>query len=510
MRLSQADTLLRTVFGYSDFRGHQSEIINHVIQGGDCLVLMPTGGGKSLCYQIPAILREGVGIVVSPLIALMQNQVEQLKQRGVRVAYLSSLLSQSEIEAVEQDLQANHYDLLYVAPERLLAPRFLALLQKIKLSLFAVDEVHCISQWGHDFRPEYVQLSILQKRFPQVPRIGLTASADMKTRREIIEKLDLHGARVFITSFDRPNIRYRVVNKTNERLQLLDFIKSEHPHDAGIVYCLTRRKVEDVAFWLSSKGVAALPYHAGLSAQVRRNHQHQFLSDKGKVIVATIAFGLGIDKPDIRFVAHLDLPKSIEGYYQETGRAGRDGLPADAWMAYKFGDAVRLQRLIECSNGQTAVKQVAMEKLDALLAFCEAVTCRRIRLLNYFGEHVPEVVCGNCDLCLDPPQVWDGTVAAQKALSCVYRAGQDSNLDHWIDVLCGNYTEQVKRWGHDKISTFGIGKELNEKDWRKVFQQLMALGYLTSDHDEVRSQQRLTPASRTILRGEKTLYLRAK
>lgn len=509
MQPNQADILLRTVFGHGDFRGQQSEIINHVIQGGDCLVLMPTGGGKSLCYQIPAILREGVGIVISPLIALMQNQVEHLKQRGVRVAYLSSLLAQSEIEAVEQDLQANCYDLLYVAPERLLTPRFLGLLQKIKLSLFAVDEAHCISQWGHDFRPEYVQLSILQKKFPHVPRVALTASADMKTRKEIIEKLDLHKARVFISSFDRPNIRYRVVNKANERLQLLNFIKSEHPRDAGIVYCLTRRKVEDIAFWLLSKGVAALPYHAGLSAQVRKNHQQQFLNDKGRVIVATIAFGLGIDKPDIRFVAHLDLPKSIEGYYQETGRAGRDGLPASAWMTYGFGDVVRLRHLIENTGAQAMVKELAMEKLDALLTFCEAVTCRRIRLLNYFGEFVPQVACGNCDLCLDPPQVWDGTVAAQKALSCVYRAGQNSDLDHWIDVLCGKHTEQVKRWGHDKISTFGIGKELNEKDWRKLFRQLMALGYLTSNRNDIYSQ-RLTPASRAILRGEQTLYLRTK
>lgn len=509
MQPNQADTLLRKVFGYSDFRGHQSETINHVIQGGNCLVLMPTGGGKSLCYQIPAILREGVGIVISPLIALMQNQVEYLKQRGVRVAYLSSLLSQSEIEAVEQNLQANCYDLLYVAPERLLTPRFLALLQKIKLSLFAVDEVHCISQWGHDFRPEYVQLSVLQKKFPHVPRVALTASADMKTRIEIIEKLDLHKGRIFISSFDRPNIYYRVVNKVNERLQLLNFIKSEHPRDAGIVYCLTRRKVEEVAFWLSSKGVTALPYHAGLSAQVRRDHQHKFLNDKGKIIVATIAFGLGIDKPDIRFVAHLGLPKSIEGYYQETGRAGRDGLPANAWMTYGFGDVVRLRHLIENSDAQVMAKQVAMEKLDALLTFCEAITCRRVRLLNYFGERVSDVVCGNCDLCLDPPQVWDGTVAAQKALSCVYRAGQYSDLDHWIDVLCGKHTEQVRQWGHDKISTFGIGKELNEKDWRKLFQQLIALGYLTSSRSDVRAQ-RLTPASRAILRGEQTLYLRAK
>ena len=509
MQSTQANMILRTVFGYSDFRGYQSEIINHVTQGGNCLVLMPTGGGKSLCYQIPAILREGVGIVISPLIALMQNQVEHLKQREVRVAYLSSLLSQSEIEAVEQDLQANCYDLLYVTPERLLTSRFLGLLQKIKLSLFAIDEVHCISQWGHDFRPEYVQLSILQKRFPQVPRVALTASADMKTRTEIIERLGLHKARVFVSSFDRPNIRYRVVNKVNERLQLLNFIKAEHLHDAGIVYCLTRRKVEEIAFWLSSKGIPALPYHAGLSAQVRKNHQQKFLSDKGKIIVATIAFGLGIDKPDIRFVAHLDLPKSIEGYYQETGRAGRDGLPANAWMTYGLGDAVRLRHLIESTGMQPVLKQVAMEKLDALLTFCEAITCRRIRLLNYLGEPVPDIACGNCDLCLDPPQVWDGTVAAQKALSCVYRSGQNSDLNHWIDVLCGNYTVQVKQRGHDKISTFGIGKELNEKDWRKLFQQLMALGYLTSKRNDVYSQ-RLTPASRAILRGEQTLYLRAK
>lgn len=507
MLLTQADILLRTVFGHSVFRGHQSEIIHHVIQGGDCLVLMPTGGGKSLCYQIPAILREGVGIVISPLIALMHNQVESLKRRGVRAAYLSSILAQSEIDEIEQAIRANNYDLLYITPERLVTPRFLALLQKINISLFAVDEVHCISQWGHDFRPEYVQLSILQKKFPHIPRVALTASADMRTRAEIIDKLDLHKAHVFTSSFDRPNINYRIVNKVNERLQLLDFIKSEHPHDAGIVYCLTRKKVEDVAFWLSSKGISALPYHAGLNVQVRNRHQQKFLSDEGKVIVATIAFGLGIDKSNIRFVAHLDLPKSIEGYYQETGRAGRDGLPANAWMAYRFGDIVRLRRLIE-SSGNEVVKQVAIEKLDALLTFCEAVTCRRSMLLSYFGECVSEKACGNCDVCLNPPRVWDGTVAAQKALSCIYRAGQDADLNHWIDVLCGKHTDRVKQWGHDKISTFGIGKELNEKAWRKLFQQLAALGYLTTNYGNFRSL-RLTQASRAILRGEQTLYLRA-
>jgi ATP-dependent DNA helicase RecQ len=499
--------LLKDIFGYPAFRGRQAEVIAHIAGGGDCLVLMPTGGGKSLCYQIPALLREGVAIVVSPLIALMQNQVAALHEVGVRAAFLNSSLPQTEAAIVERGLLAGTYDLVYVAPERLLTPRFLDLLARTPLSLFAIDEAHCVSQWGHDFRPEYIQLSILHERFPNVPRIALTATADSVTREEIIWRLGLDGARIFISSFDRPNIRYQIVDKINGKAQLIAFIRAEHDGDAGIVYCLSRRKVEETAAWLVEKGIRALPYHAGMSAPDRSRNQEEFLREEGIVMVATIAFGMGIDKPDVRFVAHLDLPKSVEAYYQETGRAGRDGQAASAWMAYGLGDVVQQRRMIEDSPAEAQFKRSASAKLDALLALCEATTCRRARLLEYFGEAPASAACGNCDVCLDPPQVWDGTVAAQKALSCAFRTGQRFGAGHLIDVLRGNDTARVRQWAHDKVSTFGIGKELDEKAWRAVFRQLAALGLLTAD-SEGHGSLRLAAASRAVLIGNQTVRLR--
>ncbi|BCT66732.1 DNA helicase RecQ [Nitrosospira sp. NRS527] len=500
-------TLLKDIFGYPAFRGRQAEVITHVAGGGDCLVLMPTGGGKSLCYQIPALLRDGVAVVVSPLIALMQNQVAALHEAGVRAAFLNSSLPQTEAAIVERGMLAGTYDLVYVAPERLLTPRFLDLLARTPLSLFAIDEAHCVSQWGHDFRPEYIQLSILHERFPNIPRIALTATADSVTREEIIRRLGLDGAEIFISSFDRPNIRYQIVDKINGKAQLIAFIRAEHDGDAGIVYCLSRRKVEETAAWLVEKGIRALPYHAGMSAPDRSRNQEEFLREEGIVMVATIAFGMGIDKPDVRFVAHLDLPKSVEAYYQETGRAGRDGQAASAWMAYGLGDVVQQRRMIEDSPAEAQFKRSASAKLDALLALCEATTCRRARLLEYFGEVPASVACGNCDVCLDPPQVWDGTVAAQKALSCAFRTGQRFGAGHLIDVLRGNDTARVRQWAHDRVSTFGIGKELDEKAWRAVFRQLAALGLLTAD-SEGHGSLRLAAASRAVLTGNQTVRLR--
>lgn len=503
----RAAALLKDVFGYPAFRGRQAEVIAHVAEGGDCLVLMPTGGGKSLCYQIPALLREGVAVVVSPLIALMQNQVAALHEVGVRAAFLNSSLSQTETAAVERAMLTGTYDLVYVAPERLLTPRFLNLLARTPLALFAIDEAHCVSQWGHDFRPEYIQLSILHERFPNVPRIALTATADSVTRAEIIERLGLEDARIFVSSFDRPNIRYQIVDKMNGKEQLIAFIRAEHEGDAGIVYCLSRRKVEETAAWLVGKGIRALAYHAGMGASERSCNQERFLREDGIVMVATIAFGMGIDKPDVRFVAHLDLPKSVEGYYQETGRGGRDGEAASAWMAYGLGDVVQQRRMIEQSEAETQFKRIASTKLDALLALCESTTCRRIRLLDYFGEAAASTACGNCDICLNPPKVWDGTVAAQKALSCAFRTDQRFGAGHLIDVLRGNDTERVKQWGHDKVSTFGIGQELDEKAWRAVFRQLVALGLLAADAGGHGSLH-LTPASRAVLNGSQTVRLR--
>ncbi|SFN65416.1 ATP-dependent DNA helicase RecQ [Nitrosospira briensis] len=504
---SRALAILKDIFGYPAFRGLQAEVITHIAGGGDCLVLMPTGGGKSLCYQIPALLRDGVAVVVSPLIALMQDQVAALHEAGVRAAFLNSSMTQAEAAAVERGMLTGMHNLIYVAPERLLTSRFLDLLSRTHLSLFAIDEAHCVSQWGHDFRPEYIQLSILHKRFPNVPRIALTATADNVTREEIVERLGLNGARIFISSFDRPNIRYQIVDKVNGRAQLLDFIRAEHDGDAGIVYCLSRRKVEETAAWLVGKGIRALAYHAGMGAPDRSRNQEQFLRVDGVVMVATIAFGMGIDKPDVRFVAHLDLPKSVEGYYQETGRAGRDGQAATAWMAYGLGDVVQQRRMIESSEAEPQFKRVASAKLEALLALCESTTCRRVRLLGYFGESSTSSACGNCDVCLNPPQVWDGTVAAQKALSCVFRTDQRFGAGHLIDVLRGNETGRVTQWGHDKVSTFGIGKELDEKTWRAVFRQLAALGLLAADV-EGHGSLHLTAASRAVLNGSQAVPLR--
>jgi ATP-dependent DNA helicase RecQ len=501
--------LLKTVFGYPAFRGPQAEIIDHVTGGGDCLVLMPTGGGKSLCYQIPALLRRGPGVVVSPLIALMQDQVSALRANGVKAAFLNSTQSTAEGDDIERALLAGECDLVYVAPERLMMPRFLNLLERLQsstgLALFAIDEAHCVSQWGHDFRPEYMQLSMLHERFPAVPRIALTATADPQTRAEIMERLGLDEARVFVSSFDRPNIRYRIVEKGDTRVQLLRFLRHEHAGEAGIIYCLSRRKVDETADWLMGEGITALPYHAGMDAVTRAKNQERFLREERIVMVATIAFGMGIDKPDVRFVVHLDLPKSIEGYYQETGRAGRDGEPADAWMAYGLGDVVNLRRMIEQSEASDQYKRVSGAKLDALLGLCESTTCRRVRLLAYFGE--ASEPCGNCDTCLDPPQVWDGTEAARKALSCVYRTGQRFGAVHVVDVLLGRNSERVLKWSHQDLSTFGIGTELDEKAWRAVFRQLVAHDMLHVDHERFGALQ-LTEASRAVLKGEQTVHLR--
>ncbi|MDV6341325.1 DNA helicase RecQ [Nitrosomonas sp. Is35] len=506
--MSNALTILKEVFGYPAFRGQQAEVIEHLASGGDCLVLMPTGGGKSLCYQIPALLRDGVAIVVSPLIALMQNQVASLHELGVRAAVLNSSLSQQAAAEVEQKLLAGEYDLLYVAPERLLTARFLNLIARIPVALFAIDEAHCVSQWGHDFRPEYIQLSVLHERFPDVPRIALTATADMDTRKEIIERLGLDEARIFVSSFDRPNIRYQIIDKTNSRAQLLTFLRTEHPGDAGIVYCLSRKKAEETAAWLTAQGLRAVAYHAGMSMQERSLNQERFLREEGIVMVATIAFGMGIDKPDVRFVAHLDLPKSIEGYYQETGRAGRDGQAANAWMVYGLGDVIQQRRMIEESDAQLKFKQVAARKLEAMLSLCETTTCRRLRMLSYFGETTDDMTaCGNCDVCLNPPQVWDATVEVQKALSCVYRAGQNFGTGHLIDILRGNLTERVKEWHHDRLTTFGIGKELPEKTWRAVFRQIIALGLLSADSVS-HGALHLTEASRAVLKGQQAVQLR--
>ena len=507
--MADARAVLKEVFGYSAFRGPQEDIVRHVTAGGDCLVLMPTGGGKSLCYQIPALLRPGTGIVVSPLIALMQDQVAALREAGVRAAFLNSSLPAAEASAVERSLINGEYDLLYVAPERLLMPRFLAQLERLQasgqLALFAIDEAHCVSQWGHDFRPEYMQLAVLHERFPGVPRIALTATADRVTREEIVQRLGLSAARMFVASFDRPNIRYRIVEKANARAQLLAFLRAEHSGEAGIVYCLSRKKVEETAAWLAEQGVTALAYHAGMDARTRNLHQARFQREEGVVMVATIAFGMGIDKPDVRFVAHLDLPKSIEGYYQETGRAGRDGQPADAWMAYGLGDVVNQRRMIDASTAEVQFKRIASAKLDALLGLCEASSCRRVRLLTYFDE--ASAPCGNCDVCLEPPQVWDGTVAAQKALSCVYRTGQRFGAAHLIDVLLGKETERVRQWGHGELSTFGVGGDLDEKVWRAVFRQLVAQGLLDVDHVGYGSL-RLAGASREVLTGGQAVHLR--
>ena len=497
--------LLRTVFGHPAFRGAQEDIVTHVAGGGDALVLMPTGGGKSLCYQLPALLCEGTALVVSPLIALMQDQVAALKQLGVRAAFLNSTMDGRAVNACEKALRNGELDLLYVAPERLMMPRMLECLAESKIALFAIDEAHCVSQWGHDFRPEYLQLSVLHEQFPSVPRIALTATADPQTREEIIRRLALDDSRVFISSFDRPNIRYTIVDKQDARNQLLRFIREEHAGEAGIVYCLSRKKVDETAAWLVSHGVRALPYHAGMDAASRADHQNRFQREEGVVVVATIAFGMGIDKPDVRFVAHLDLPKSIEGYYQETGRAGRDGAPADAWMAYGLGDVVQQRRMIDQSEGSEEYRRVQVVKLDALLGLCETAGCRRVRLLDYFGE--ASTPCGNCDTCLEPPQTWDATEAARKALSCMYRTGQRFGAVHLIDVLRGRATDRTAQWGHQQLNVFGIGADLDEPAWRNVFRQLVALGYAEPDHDAF-GALKLTDASRPVLKGEQSVEMR--
>ncbi len=497
--------LLQRVFGHAGFRGPQQAIIEHIAAGNDALVLMPTGGGKSLCYQVPALLRDGVGVVVSPLIALMQDQVEALRQVGVRAEFLNSTLNAEAASRVEQALLAGELDLLYVAPERLLTSRFLSLLDRAPVALFAIDEAHCVSQWGHDFRREYRELTVLHERWPDVPRIALTATADPPTQREIAERLQLDEAEWFVSSFDRPNIRYNVVQKDNGRRQLLDFLGA-HRGEAGIVYCLSRKKVEQTAEFLCEQGFKALPYHAGLEAEVRAGNQRRFLREDGVVMVATIAFGMGIDKPDVRFVAHTDLPKSLEGYYQETGRAGRDGEPAEAWLCYGMGDMVLLKQMIEQSEAGEERKQLERRKLDQLLGYCESMQCRRQVLLAGFGETYPQP-CGNCDNCLQPAASWDATLAAQKALSCVYRTGQRFGVAHLIDVLRGSEGERIQQFGHDQLSTYGIGKDLDAKTWRSVFRQLVASGLLEVDTDAYNGL-RLTDASRAVLTGKQNVLLR--
>lgn len=510
MDMEPAYKILNSVYGYPDFRLNQKDIIATLLAGQDALALMPTGGGKSLCYQIPALVRKGVGVVVSPLIALMQDQVDALRQLGIRAAFLNSSLDFAAAQQVEQALLAGELDLLYVAPERLLMERMLELLQRVHatagIALFAIDEAHCVSQWGHDFRPEYQQLFILAERFPGVPRMALTATADLRTRQEIIEQLRLQQAAVFINSFDRPNIRYTLSEGQNARQQLLQFLDTHHPYDAGIVYCLSRKKVESTAEWLSDEGRIALPYHAGLPAEMRRRHQERFLREEGVIIVATIAFGMGIDKPDVRFVAHLSLPKSIEAYYQETGRAGRDGEAANAWMAYGLQDVITLRQMMETSASSQQQKRVEHHKLEAMLGLCELTTCRRQALLDYFGETGSQP-CGNCDNCLHPPQSWDASVAAQKALSCVYRTGQRFGVNYVMDVLTGKSDDRIRQLGHDKLTTFGIGDDLTLTEWRTLFRQLIALGFLDVDLDG-HGGLHLTEKSRPLLRGETRLHLR--
>jgi len=497
--------VLQRVFGYPSFRGQQQAVVEQVSAGGDALVLMPTGGGKSLCYQIPALLRPGTGIVVSPLIALMQDQVEALRAVGVAAAYLNSSLDAGAQREVEQQLLAGALNLLYVAPERLLTGRFLGLLERTEVALFAIDEAHCVSQWGHDFRPEYRELAILPQRFPQVPRIALTATADARTREEIVERLSLQQARRFVASFDRPNITYHVALRSNAKRQLGEFLDGHHG-ESGIVYCLSRRKVDDIAAWLAESGVEALPYHAGLDGATRAANQKRFLREDGVVMVATVAFGMGIDKPDVRFVAHLDLPRSMEGYYQETGRAGRDGLPAEAWMIYGLSDVVTLSQMIAQGESGDERKRVERQKLESLLAYAEATSCRRQLLLGAFGETYPGP-CGHCDNCLTPPQTWDATVPAQKALSAVYRSGQRFGSGHVIDILRGVASERMQSLGHDRLSTFGVGADLDDRQWRSVFRQLLAAGLLEADAEGY-GTLRLTAASRAVLGGTRSVQLR--
>ncbi len=504
--MQRARDILQKAFGYDSFRLNQANIIETVIQGGDALVLMPTGGGKSLCYQIPAMVRDGTGIVVSPLIALMQDQVDALQQLGIRAAFLNSTQHYQAQIRIADELKAGELDLLYIAPERLLSEQMLDLLGQIRLALFAIDEAHCVSQWGHDFRREYQQLSQLHERFPKVPRIAMTATADQRTREEIIDQLGLHDAATYINSFDRPNIRYTINEQANEREQLLRFIQLEHAGDAGIVYCLSRRKVEDIASWLCAKGYVALPYHAGLPDEYRQQNQQRFLHEDGIIIVATIAFGMGIDKPDVRFVAHLNLPKSIEAYYQETGRAGRDGQLASAWMSYGLQDVIKLRQMMQESDADEQYKRVSHYKLESMLGLCELTNCRRQALLEYFGEKLPES-CGNCDNCLNPPQTWDASEAAQKAISAAYRTNQLFGVNYLTDVLLGRENARIRQNGHYRLRVYGAGSELSHVEWRRLYRQLIALGYLNVDATG-HGSLKLTEKCRPLLRGEATLALR--
>jgi len=504
--MTAARTILQSVFGYRDFRPMQGEIIERVCAGEDALVLMPTGGGKSLCYQVPALVRSGCGVVISPLIALMQDQVDALRQLGVRAGFLNSTLAAGEVAALEATLQRGELDLLYVAPERLVQVRTLDLLRRAEIALFAIDEAHCVSQWGHDFRADYLGLDVLQRQFPGVPRVALTATADARTRAEIVSRLSLQHAGQFVAGFDRPNIRYRIALKQTPRQQLLRFLRAEHPQAAGIVYCLSRNKVDETAAWLRDEGFKALPYHAGLDPAVRAANQARFLREDGLIIVATIAFGMGIDKPDVRFVAHLDLPKTVEAYYQETGRAGRDGMPADAWMVYGLQDVMKLRQMMEGSAGSEEHKRAEQQRLSALLGLCEVTTCRRQVLLAYFGDELPEP-CGNCDTCLEPVATWDGTEAAQMALSAAYRTGQRFGVNHLVEVLRGVESDKMFQFEHHLLPTFGIGKTLDNNQWRSVFRQLVARGYLSVDMARY-GALRLQPSARALLRGDETLQLR--
>jgi ATP-dependent DNA helicase RecQ len=504
--MQRALHVLQNTFGYPEFRLNQADIVQSLLDGRDVLALMPTGGGKSLCYQIPALVLDGVGIVISPLIALMQDQVDALNQLGIRAAFLNSTLAASDVRRIETELVNGELDILYVAPERLVNPQCINLLSQVKISLFAIDEAHCVSQWGHDFRPDYQQLSFLSKQFPGIPKIALTATADERTRQEIIEQLDLQNGLKFVNSFDRPNIRYAISEGQNGREQLWRFIEDNHTNDAGIVYCLSRKKVESTAEWLSKKGRVALPYHAGLDAEERLQNQQRFLRDQGVIIVATIAFGMGIDKPDVRFVGHLSLPKSIEAYYQETGRAGRDGRPSSAWMAYGLQDVITLKQMMQQSLGAETFKMVSQQKLESMLGLCELTSCRRQALLSYFNEELAQP-CGNCDNCLTPPETWDATEAARKALSCVYRSGQRFGVAYVVDVLLGKSDPRIEKNQHDQLSTFGLGEELSVVEWRSLFRQLIAQGFLYADHENY-GAIKLTEKSRPLLRGEAQLNAR--
>lgn len=504
--MSTAHSILQHTFGYDAFRGEQQDIVETVCEGQDALVIMPTGGGKSLCYQIPSLVRDGVGIVVSPLIALMQDQVSALEELGVRASFLNSSLSFEDVQLTERALIEGELDLLYIAPERLLQERTLSLLQRCHIALFAIDEAHCVSQWGHDFRRDYLELSVLREAFPNIPQIALTATADPRTQQEIIQRLGLHEGKHFVCGFDRPNIQYRIAQKNNARNQLHQFLKKEQEESAGVIYCLSRKKVEDLAAWLSGKGYQALPYHAGMPVEDKQNNQARFLREENIIIVATIAFGMGIDKPDVRFVVHMDMPKSIEAYYQETGRAGRDGLSATALMFYGIDDVIKLKQMADSSEASEQFKRLEQQRLNSLLGLCELVTCRRQTLLSYFGDELAEP-CGNCDNCLDKPLTWDATEAAQKALSCVYRTGQRFGAGYLIDVLRGANTERIRSLGHQALSTYGIGVEISANEWRGIYRQLLVRGYLQTD-EEGYGMLQLTELARPVLRGEETLELR--